>query len=144
MKKALAALAAAVLLCCTLISPVSAEETCQMGDVNMDGVVDLVDSQLVLEDFTEIMCRKEGILSEEQRVLGNVDGAYRESYANPNAIYICDVVDSQLILLYYVTHMCNPETTMEDVTGQTITFTEAWQQYRDEHKNADPNEGAAA
>ena len=38
-----AAIAAAAMLCCTLISPASAAETYQMGDVNMDGVVDAYD-----------------------------------------------------------------------------------------------------
>ena len=69
-KKLFAMLAAGTMLCGMLTAPVSAAETSyQMGDVNMDGAVDVADAQMTLQEYVMlVLCRRaEGSLTPEQR-----------------------------------------------------------------------------
>ena len=73
-KKLFAAIAAGAMLCGMLTAPVSAAETYKKGDVNMDGVIDVEDAQLVLQEYAMVMVAKhdKGILSSEQYALAQV------------------------------------------------------------------------
>ena len=74
-KKLFAALAAGTMLCGMLTAPVSAAETSyQMGDVNLDGVVDVADAQMTLQEYVMLVLsrRAEGSLTPEQRQLALV------------------------------------------------------------------------
>ena len=105
-KKLFAAIAAGAMLCGMLTAPVSAAETYQKGDVNMDGIVDAKDAQLALEDYVELITGNKGFLTEEQRNLGNVNGETRISTLPPipSVELAVDIQDAQLLLFYYTEH----------------------------------------
>lgn len=107
-KRFCAALASVMMLGTALTSPVSAAETYQKGDVNMDGIVDVADAQLVVQDYLKLILYMDGILTKEQRQLGNVDGKIfvaKASKMKPelgDVELVADVQDAQFIVLYYV------------------------------------------
>ena len=109
-KKLLAILSAAMLSCCALGGTAFAEETepvdysqYQLGDVTMDGVVDVEDAQYALQIYADMMVGQDyiakGWYTEEQIALGNVDG---KTYVTKEGFLVSvDVEDVQLILMYY-------------------------------------------
>ncbi len=116
-KKLLAAIAAGAMLCGMLTAPVSAAETYQKGDVNMDGVVDIADAQLVLQEYCEIVVvqKNEGVLTEQQRGLATVfPRKYWKSFkfeTENDAM----MMSAQTILFYYVEGLINSEVKSKDV-----------------------------
>ena len=95
MKKILSALAAALLGCTALCTPVLAAETeepvYQMGDVNMDGTIDCYDAQLALEHYANWLANKGDILTEQQIKLANIN---RDEFVS--------ALDAAIILHYYI------------------------------------------
>ena len=116
-KKLFAAIAAGTMLCGMLTAPVSAAETnYHMGDVNMDGVVDLADTQEALQFWCTSLACKKGKLTPEQQALGNVDGEITTiEWARGRIDTPISVVDAQILLIYYTRHMSRPDLTLEDV-----------------------------
>ena len=116
-KKLLAAIAAGAMLCGMLTAPVSAAETYQKGDVNMDGVVDVADAQLALVDYVEGLCGRRSELTDEQRNLGNVTEK-TEIISMPVSQtefeLVIGIIDAQLILRYYTEHLLDETLTMDD------------------------------
>lgn len=119
MKKMSIGIITGVLLCGMLTAPVSAEEIIpQMGDVNLDGTVNIADAQLILRDYVEVMCQLDGCLTKEQRALGNVDGKTEKF---PDSIeFIASVSDAEFVLIYYCAHLVDPTVTMESVVGREL------------------------
>lgn len=119
MKKLSIGIITGVLLCGMLTAPVSAEEIIpQMGDVNLDGTVNIADAQLILRDYVEVMCQLDGSLTKEQRALGNVDGLLT---VGPDGIeFVSDLADAQWVLYYYCSHLVDPTVTMESVVGREL------------------------
>ena len=122
LKKLFAFLSAGVLCCCALGGTAFAEETepvdlsqYQMGDINMDGVIDINDAQLALNVYKMMIAHadpvQEGMLTEEQLALGNVDGI--ESIINGKAAPV-DRYDAYFILRYYT------ETLSHSISGITV------------------------
>ena len=111
MKKILSALAAALLGCTALCTPVLAAETegpvYQMGDVNMDGRVDCCDALLALQQYVETLAYNYGPLTRQQIELADVEKKV------PRSIQFHKVFtgDAEQI------------TRLEDVIGVTITDT---------------------
>ena len=102
MKKTLfAAIAAGAMLCGMLTAPVSAAETYQKGDVNMDGIVDVADAQLVLQEFTWAMVGIDYGLTNEQLELASIIGETTEIFRSEKEIPI-GLFDANVILLYYL------------------------------------------
>ena len=125
-KKLFAAIAAGTMLCGMLTANVSAAETSyQMGDVNMDGAVDTADAQIVLVDYTQLICRKKGILTDEQRILGNVDGV-TEFTRSGNIEIKASICDAQMLLRYYVVRLSKSDMTLEEVVGRTFEAEQAY------------------
>lgn len=129
-KKLLAAIAAGAMLCGMLTAPVSAAETYQKGDVNMDGVVDVTDAQLILMDYTQVMSLMDGILTSEQREIGNVD----EKTETKDYVCIASVEDANWVLRYYCSHLVNSEITLEDVLGKKNVIDEALKTFFESHQ----------
>ena len=100
-KKLFAAIAAGAMLCGMLTAPVSAAETYQKGDVNMDGVIDVEDAQLVLQEFTWAMVGIDYGLTNEQLELASIVGKTTEIYRSEKEIPI-GLLDANVILLYYL------------------------------------------
>ena len=109
--KLLAVLSAAMLGCCAMGGTAFAEEAepvdyskYQLGDITMDGVVDVEDAQLVLDCYTRFLLRcdmvSRGWITEGQLALGNVDG--REESAS--GIISPVTVEDALIILQYYSH----------------------------------------
>lgn len=67
-----------------------------LGDVDRNGIVDVVDATFVLQQYSYASMGSEGILDEEQINIGNVDGN-----TNPDGTPLLDVVDATHILRYY-------------------------------------------
>ena len=70
----------------------------QSGDVNGDGSVDAADAQMILADYTERLVGHSGILTDEQRKCGIVNG----SADGPT------VSDAQTVLQYYAACLADP------------------------------------
>ena len=93
MKKLLSVLAAAVLCCTALGTPVLAAETdepvYQFGDVNMDGKIDCCDALLALQYYVNCMAMNDFpvTLTEQQIQLANVD---KESYTYMLSAYFTE------------------------------------------------------
>lgn len=138
MKKNLfALLATAVMACCALTAPASAAESYIPGDVNLDGVVDTKDAILILQDFGCQICDTDGILTPEQRQIGNLDGEIfhlKSLYGGFERDIEADLADAMHILQYFVSNMVDPEVTMEDVLGRTPNFSAAVDAYCQEFK----------
>ena len=100
-KKLFAAIAAGAMLCGMLTAPVSAAETYQKGDVNMDGVIDVEDAQLVLQEFTWAMVGIDYGLTNEQLELASIVGKTTKIYRSEKEIPI-GLLDANVILLYYL------------------------------------------
>ena len=81
-KKILAALSAAAVLCGCLTAPVSAAEAkdYQLGDVNMDGRVDLTDAQITLIEYVEFNTYGTHRFTDEQMKLADVVDVGISSY----------------------------------------------------------------
>ena len=113
--KLLAVLSAAMLGCCAMGGTAFAEEAepvdyskYQMGDINLDGVVDIEDAQLVQKYYTVTLAKWPLDttlaflnITEEQLVLGDI---VREQYYVVDTVY---VVVAQLILCYYTDKLCD-------------------------------------
>ncbi|MBQ8921357.1 MAG: hypothetical protein IJ060_04250 [Oscillospiraceae bacterium] len=114
-KKILAILGAAMCSCCAVGGAAFAEETepvdysqYQLGDITMDGIVDVDDAQLALQCYTLSLAELPQHIPYEQQLLGCVKG-YTRTYViedengtivrrNP---YVADLLDSTMILVYY-------------------------------------------
>ena len=116
-KKLFAAIAAGTMLCGMLTAPVSAAESSyQMGDVNMDGTVDIADAQEALQFWCTSIAYKQGKLTPEQQALGNVDGEITPIEWERGRIDTpISIKDAQILLIYYTGHMAHPDLTLEDV-----------------------------
>ena len=100
-KKLYAAIPAGAMLCGMLTAPVSAAETYQKGDVNMDGFVDVEDAQLVLQEFTWAMVGIDYGLTYEQLELASIAGNTTQIFDSEKVIPI-GLFDANVILLYYL------------------------------------------
>ncbi|MBQ8921362.1 MAG: hypothetical protein IJ060_04275 [Oscillospiraceae bacterium] len=126
-KKLLAVLSAAMLSCCALGGTAFAEETepvdysqYQLGDITMDGKIDIEDAQLALQIYTDLLAQRDifasGYITKERLALGDVDGIDE---------YICGTVspvsieDAYLILCYYSDRLCEkiPEIPMDEYSA---------------------------
>lgn len=122
-KKLFAAIAAGAMLCGMLTAPVSAAETYQKGDINMDGIVDVKDVQLALEDYVELIVGNKGFLTEEQRNLGNVNGETQIStirVSQKEYKLVVDIQDIQLILFYYTEHLTDESVTLDMILDKYL------------------------
>ncbi len=122
-KKLFAAIAAGAMLCGMLTAPVSAAETYQKGDVNMDGIVNVKDVQLALEDYVEVITGNKGILTEEQRNLGNVNGETQIStirVSQKEYELVVDLQDAQLLLFYYTEHLTDESVTLDMILDKYL------------------------
>lgn len=112
-KKLLAAIAASALLCGVLSAPVSAAEY-KKGDINMDGEITVEDAQLAAKDYVEyLLAGNSHILTDEQLILGNVDGVVDEFDTRKNPV---SVSDAQIILCYYTDCLANSSISKLDIT----------------------------
>ena len=100
-KKLFAAIAAGAMLCGMLTAPVSAAETYQKGDVNMDGVVDVADAQLALLEYTFAIVGVDYGLNSEQLELASITGSMTKIFNSEQVIPI-GVSDANVIFMYYV------------------------------------------
>ncbi|MBQ8921363.1 MAG: hypothetical protein IJ060_04280 [Oscillospiraceae bacterium] len=112
--KLLAILGAAMLSCCALGGAAFAEETepvdysqYQLGDITMDGVVDVEDVHLMADAYTYCLAWKNpveyGIVTEQQIKLGNID---RQSFIETNKHgdtieFPIDLSEALCVLMYY-------------------------------------------
>ena len=104
-KKAFAVFAAALTALCCLAAPsAAAESQYQMGDVNRDGMVSLLDAQWALTEYVQVTLGRQPVgtvLDDEQRKLAMV--ADRESlitdreYAEDHVV----IMDCGVILAYF-------------------------------------------
>ena len=110
--KLLAALSAAMLGCCAMGGTAFAEETepvdyskYQMGDINLDGEVDIDDAQIALRLYTEYLvgrtveesCLRNGITAEQAK-LGDIVSYKGTDLSN-------DLSDAFYILSYYADNL---------------------------------------
>jgi len=115
LKRVFAILSAAMLGCCALGGTAFAEETepvdysqYQLGDINLDGEVDIEDAQLALQFYTDYYLAKKPLnvilaslgITEEQLVLGDI---INESYTEE---YSVTIEDAFMILSYYIDTLC--------------------------------------
>ena len=100
-KKLFAALTAGMMLCGMLTAPVSAAETYPKGDVNMDGVVDVEDAQIVLVEYTQFIAGEtdQTTFTPEQVELATITGNQAFTWSRKYQIPF-SVNDAQVILLY--------------------------------------------
>ena len=108
-KKLFAAIAAGAMLCGMLTAPVSAAETYKKGDINMDGIVDSADAQLVLQEYTMVMVAKhdKGILSTEQYALAQV---------TPESLTANLLLNSYYILAYATECLADASVAEQDIS----------------------------
>ena len=133
LKKLFAFLSAGVLCCCALGGTAFAEETepvdlsqYQMGDITMDGIVDLDDAQLALKCYVHSLAGKELLIPYEQQLLGCIRGYVQTERVvdeNDQVLFInqiiIDVTDAQEILDYYVATLAkSTELTLEEYVAQ--------------------------
>lgn len=112
-KKIFAALAAAAMLCSFLAAPASAAETYKMGDVNMDGTVDLTDAMLVLEEYVLVVLTdyETGVLTEEQCKLATLAPKAVQKAPEEKSQYLyC----ANMILTYYTFGLIDPTVSETD------------------------------
>ena len=123
-KKLFAVIAAAMTGLCCLAAPVSAEQTCKMGDVNMDGEIDLGDAQLALREFTyhTLGQKKDKWLSDEQIQLAMI---VESKYRNANAMDCVDLQDAWFILKYYTVGMGEAQEPDTDIVAWCSQLIEA-------------------
>ena len=97
-KKLFAAIAAGAMLCGMLTAPVSAAETYQKGDVNMDGIVDVQDAQRVLIAYLEFLAGNGCTFTPEQIELCSIT---KSTTSDPRGNMVAFAVgDAQVILIY--------------------------------------------
>ncbi len=100
-KKLFAALTAALLLGSTMDAPVSAAETYQKGDVNMDGEITVADAQMVLREYANhIVAGLKPEFTPEQEELAAVLGLTHPYPFSSRESTPYSVVDAQCILMY--------------------------------------------
>ena len=98
-KKLFAAIAAGAMLCGMLTAPVSAAETYQKGDVNMDGVVDIADAQLIQQEYTDFLCSNKYSFTPEQLQLSSITGITTKG-VHDGAEIPFSVADAQVVFSY--------------------------------------------
>ena len=128
-RKVFAALAAVMMLLVCMAAPVSAAEAepkYQMGDVNMDGRVDLTDSMQALAYYCECISFLESSLTPQQLVLGNVDGKTDLIWKDESKPALVGLSDAMLILDYYTESLVSEDIQLSEITGVSLTFEEAW------------------
>ena len=120
-KKLLAAIAAGAMLCGMLTAPVSAAETYQKGDVNMDGIVDVADAQLVLVAYSDFIVGEtdQTAFTPEQVELATITGNQAFTWSRKYQIPF-SIEDAQIILLFYLNQMS--ENTYADILSYWETF----------------------
>ena len=120
-KKLLAAIAAGAMLCGMLTAPVSAAETYQKGDVNMDGIVDVADAQLVLVAYSDFIVGEtdQTAFTPEQVELATITGNQAFTWSRKYQIPF-SIEDAQIILLFYLNQMS--ETPYADILSYWETF----------------------
>jgi len=113
--KLFAVLSAAMLGCCAMGGTAFAEEAApvdyskyQLGDITMDGEVDIEDAQLALQCYTLSLAELQQHIPYEQQLLGCVKGYTVTKIIededgnivkqNP---FVLDLIDSMIILVYY-------------------------------------------
>ena len=115
LKKLFAFLSAGVLCCCALGGTAFAEETepvdlsqYQMGDITMDGIVDLDDAQLALRTYVFMLAQKDVKeclgMTEEQIKLADVI-----RYSTEKNSYL-EVTDAYVIMEYYTYRLSGKST----------------------------------
>ena len=120
-KKLLAAIAAGAMLCGMLTAPVSAAETYQKGDVNMDGIVDVADAQLVLVAYSDFIVgdTDQTAFTPEQVELATITGNQAFTWSRKYQIPF-SIEDAQIILLFYLNQMS--ENPYADILSYWETF----------------------
>ncbi|MBQ8921356.1 MAG: hypothetical protein IJ060_04245 [Oscillospiraceae bacterium] len=150
-KKTLAILGAAMCSCCAMGGGAFAEETkpvdysqYQLGDITMDGIVDVDDAQLALQCYADTLAVLPfKNIPYEQQLLGCVRGftttatrVYPEEERTEVVTTVINVIDAQSILMYYV----------DDLAQKTDQSFEGWvsadehfqEILADEYANAKP------
>ena len=97
-KKLFAAIAAGAMLCGMLTAPVSAAETYQKGDVNMDGSVDVGDAQRILTEYVWFMLGIGCTFTPEQIELCSITKSTTSDPCGNTVAF--DVADAQIVWLY--------------------------------------------
>lgn len=98
-KKLFAAITAGAMLCGMLTIPVSAAESYQKGDVNMDGVVDVADAQLILDTYVLFFTCGECELTDAQIQLASITNRTTSDSSANNTIPL-NISDAQVVLWY--------------------------------------------
>jgi len=125
-KKFFAAIASVMMLGTILAMPVSAAETYQKGDVNMDGKVDLADAQIVQLEYLHYFTGYECTFNEEQMKLATIVGHSTKHPKKTESIPF-SVADAQVILQYYtykdVLNTIDDSVTVEEFYAQIKEYT---------------------
>lgn len=86
-----------------------------MGDITLDGSVDVADAQLILADYVQVMSGNPGLLTDEQRNLGDLDGqshVFASKKVPEEKINIqVDATDALILLHYAAERLVNPSVT---------------------------------
>ena len=115
-KKLFAAIAAGAMLCGMLTAPVSAAETYQKGDVNMDGIVDSADAQLILTEYMFFWVGHGCSLTSEQIELCTITNTSTKPLIESGDTVTFSVADAQVVCLYSADKMAKlpvPDTVEE-------------------------------
>ena len=111
--KLLAVLSAAMLGCCAMGGTAFAEETepvdyskYQLGDITMDGVVDVEDAQFMCQVYVQCLVAydpvEEGWVTEQQIALGNIDRQVKTAtYNEVTCVFPIDLEEAMCVLQYY-------------------------------------------
>ena len=102
-KKLFAALTAALMLgSTTMAAPVSAAETYQKGDVNMDGDITVADAQMIQLEYTNhiLAGRNPEFTPEQEELAGVLEQTYPFWYSFRESTPY-SLADAQCILMYY-------------------------------------------
>lgn len=103
MKRLFATVLAGAMLCTGIPAlTASAEETTyQLGDVTMDGKIDMDDAILILRYYVrETFMGETDLLNDEQRALADVEHTIYPTTSTGSPI---TVTDARMVLIYYVT-----------------------------------------
>lgn len=123
-KKLFAALAAGMMLCGMLTAPVSAAETkYQTGDVNMNGIIDIEDAQIVLAAYVDAYAGLSVRLTPEQMELASITKISTESVKGDS--YPFCVLDAQVILNYATMKSTAKRPLPDDI----VTFYQEYAEY---------------
>ncbi len=99
-KKLFAAIAAGAMLCGMLTAPVSAAETYQKGDVNMDGSVDVGDAQRILTEYMFFWVGHGCSLTSEQIELCTITNTSTKTLIESGDTVPFSVADAQIVWRY--------------------------------------------